>query len=326
MQRRTLAGGIGLVALVILVGGLAFVQGRERDQPGRPDPDRSPDTSLAPVTPFSHAYLIVLENRSPSEILGSGDAPYIDSLVARYGSASDYHALLHPSQPNYLALFSGSLQGVADDEHHDLAGRTLADQLEAKGRTWRVFAENYPGGCFTGQTASGGVDGPGTYARKHNPAISFTSISSNPTRCANITDLSHFDPAAADFEMIVPNLCHDMHDCPVAEGDAWLKGFVPRILDSPAWRDGGVLFITFDEGEKKPQDGNRVLTVVVAPRVTPGFTSAVRYTHYSLLRTIQQAWDLGCLEESCEANDMVEFFGGRGSQDGLGGPSPTASP
>ena len=101
---------------------------------------------------------------------------------------------------------------------------------------------------------------------------------------------------------------------------------MPRILDSPAWRDGGALFITFDEGEKKTQDGNRVLTIVVTPRVTPGFTSAVRYTHYSLLRTIQQAWDLGCLEETCEANDMVEFFGSRDGQGGQGGPSPTASP
>ena len=323
MQRRALVGGIGVVVLAVLAGGFAFAQSRERDLPGRPDPDRSPDTSLAPVTRFSHAYLIVLENRGPGEILGSRDAPFLNSLVARYGSTSDYHAVRHPSQPNYLALFSGSPQGVTDNENHDLAGRNLADQLEAKGRTWRIYAENYPGGCFTGPTASGGADGPGTYARKHNPAISFTSISSDPVRCANITDFSHFDPAAADFELIVPNLCHDMHDCSVAEGDAWLQGFVPRILDSPAWRDGGVLFITFDEADSKSPDRNRVLTVVVTPRMTPGFSSAVPYTHYSLLRTIQQAWDLGCLDESCEANDMIEFFGGRG---GPGGPSPAASP
>ena len=309
MQRRALVGIFGLAALVLLAGGVALVQSREHDLPGEPDPDRSPDISLAPVTPFKHAYLIVLENRDRDEVLGSPKAPFLNSLVADYGLASNYDAIRHPSQPNYLALFSGSPQGVTDNDRHDLAGRNLADQLEAKGRTWRVFAENYPGGCFAGKTASGGVDGPGTYARKHNPAISFTDISSDPARCANITDFAHFDPTAADFELIVPNLCHDMHDCSLAKGDAWLQGFVPRILDSPGWKDGGALFITFDESSSDASAHNRVLTVVVAPGMTPGFDSSVHYTHYSLLRTIQQAWDLGCLDESCEANDMVEFFG-----------------
>lgn len=257
---------------------------------------------------FRHVYLIVMENKAYGSIVGSGDAPYLNELIARFGLATSYTAVAHPSEPNYIALFSGATQGVADDGVHDLDAASLADQLEASGRTWRVFAQNVPLHCFTGAVASDGPDGRGTYARKHEPAISFTSIASDPARCRNITNLSHFDPAAADFELIVPNMCNDMHDCPVATGDEFLRTLVPRITDSAAFADS-VLFITWDEGTGDAGGGGRVATVVVSPYVQPGFTSAVAHTHYSLLRTIQSAWGLDCLQHSCSANDLGEFFG-----------------
>ena len=137
--------------------------------------------------------MIVLENHDLASVVGSPSAPYLNSLADRYGLATEYLAVARPSQPNYIALFSGSTKGIADNEVHDLPGLNLADQIEAHGRTWRVFAENVPSGCFVGPTASGGPDGAGTYARKHEPAISFTDISSNPSRCANIRDLGAFD-------------------------------------------------------------------------------------------------------------------------------------
>ncbi len=278
-------------------------------------PELTPSTvrSPRPATPgtatipaFRHVYLIVMENKAYGSIVGSSAAPYLNDLIARFGLAARYEAVAHPSEPNYLALFSGSTQGVTDDGVHDLAGRNLADQLEAHGRTWRVFAENVPLGCFTGSVASGGPDGPGTYARKHEPAISFTDIARNPVRCRNITNLSHFDPAAADFELIVPNLCHDMHDCSVAVGDAFLRSFVPRITESAAFTDG-VLFITWDEGTGGP-GGGHVATIVVSPRVAPGTVSRVPHDHYSLLRTIEDAFGVGCLGRTCSANDLGEFF------------------
>ena len=253
---------------------------------------------------FTHVYLIVMENHGLSAILGSGDAPYLNSLIARYGLATDYRAVAHPSEPNYLALFSGSTQGVTDDGVHDISARTIADQLDGAGRSWRVFAQNAPTDCFQGYSASGGPDGPGTYARKHEPAISFTGISGNAARCANITDLAHFDPAAADYELIVPNMCNDMHDCGVAQGDRFLSGFVPWILDSAAWERGGVLFVTWDEGS----GSEPVATLVIAPDVPAGYRSSVSHDHYSLLRTIEDAWGLPCLAHTCSANDMAEFF------------------
>src|SRR5258706_6838564 len=138
---------------------------------------------------IGHIYEIVLENKEYGSVIGDSSAPYINSLANKYGLATNYTAVSHPSLPNYLALWSGSTQGKTDDGTYNFTkGRTLADQIEASGRSWHVAAENVPLGCFTGSTASDGPDGPGDYARKHEPAISWTSSSTNPSPCANLTD------------------------------------------------------------------------------------------------------------------------------------------
>jgi hypothetical protein len=263
-----------------------------------------------PVPALRHAWVIVLENKGYDRIATSSEMPYLHSLMERYGVAEGYQAVARPSQPNYLALFSGSTHGGRDNGAHDLDAPNLADQLEAVGRTWRLVAENYPGDCYLGDTAEGGRDGDGTYARKHAPAISFRSITSSPTRCADIVDLTAFEPDAADVQFIVPNLCHDLHDCPLAVGDAWLASIVPRILESPAYADGGLLVITFDEPAKETEGGDeRVLTVVASPETPAGMRSSRAHTHYSLLRTIQAGFGLPCLEQSCGVPAMTEFFG-----------------
>lgn len=99
-----------------------------------------------------------------------------------------------------------------------------------------------------------------------------------------------------------------MHDCPVAAGDAWLRTFVPLIVGAAAFRSGGGLFITVDESSGSGIDSNHVATIVAGPGVVPGTRSAVPHSHYSLLRTVQDAWGLGCLAESCTANTLGEFF------------------
>jgi phosphatidylinositol-3-phosphatase len=271
-----------------------------------PTPDFKPNSPAMPA--FGHIYIIVMENKEYGSIVGRADAPFLNSLIAQYGLATNYAGVAHPSEPNYLALFSGSTQGATDDGVYNLSSQNLADQIEARGKTWRVFAENVPMGCFTGAVGVKGEDGLGVYARKHNPAISFTDISQSPERCADITDLTHFDPAAAHYALIVPNLCHDMHDCSVAVGDSFLKGFVPRITGSQAWQEGGVLFITWDEGSTNLRGGGRVPLLVISNQVPRGFRSAVEYNHYSLLRTVEDAWGLGCLNLSCQAKNLGEFF------------------
>jgi phosphatidylinositol-3-phosphatase len=265
----------------------------------------------AAIPAFSHIYLIVMENHEYSSIVGSSHAPYLNSLIRRYGLATNDHAVTHPSEPNYLALFAGSTFGVRDDGIHNLAARNLADQLEAKGRTWHVYAQDLPSRCYAGASARGGVDlvgAAGWYARKHEPAISFTDIARNATRCGRITHLAGFSATAASFELIVPNMTNDMHDGTIAQGDSFLRSFVPRITSSSAFATS-LLLITWDEGSTNLGGGGHVATLVVSPRVPAGFRSSVSHTHYSLLRTVEDAWGLGCLNQTCAANDLREFFG-----------------
>jgi acid phosphatase len=267
-------------------------------------------TASAAVPAFGHIYVIVMENHEYGSIVGSTKAPYINALIRRYGLATNYTAVAHPSQPNYLALWGGAVFGVRDDGIHNISARNLADQLIARGKSWHVYAQNVPGNCSTVSAAYGGVDlvgAPGWYVRKHEPAISFTNISLKPARCARITRLSTFNPTAANFELIVPNMTNDMHDGSIAQGDAFLKAFVPRITGSSAFATG-LLVITWDEGSTSLGGGGRVATLVISPRTAAGTRSATTHNHYSLLRTIQNAWGLGCLNRTCTANDLREFF------------------
>ena len=275
-----------------------------------PTPTPSPTTSPSPSTlpSFAHVFVILMENEEATAIVGNSAAPYINGLANQYGLALNYTAVGHPSEPNYLALWSGSTHGVTDDGVYNFAtGSTLADQIEASGRTWHVAAQNVPFGCYTGATASNGADGTGTYARKHEPAISWTSVSGNPTRCASITDFSHFDPTVGNFWFIVPNLCNDMHDCSITTGDSFLRAFMPKILTSSAFANS-VVFLTWDEGTTATGGGGKVATIVMSPLGKPAFVSSTSHSHYSLVHTVENAWGMPCLANACPANDLREFF------------------
>ncbi len=166
-----------------------------------------------------------------------------------------------------------------------------------------MFAQGYPGNCFKTYIANPVADGPGAvgeYVRKHNPAISYTSISGNASRCASITGLKGFDPAAANLELIIPNQINDMHSSSVAAGDAFLKIFVPSIVDSAAFADS-VLFITFDEGDSNANGGGHIATLIVSPGMTPGMRFTKTANHYAILRTIELAWGLPLLGEAQNA-------------------------
>ena len=258
---------------------------------------------------FSHIYVIIMENKDYRSIVGSTAAPYLNSLIARYGLATRLYAEAHPSEPNYIALTSGGLQGTAHDWAYNLNAPSLFDQIEAAGRSWHVYAQGYPGGCYKSSSAPGVVDGTGAagqYARKHNPAISYTSISGNQTRCANITKLAGFSPAAADFEMIIPNMINDMHSSSTAAGDNFLKAFVPKITSSPSFANS-LLFITWDEGGggDKVGGGGHIATIIASPGMTPGSKFTGWASHYSMLRTIELAWGLPLLGAAAQASTIT---------------------
>jgi Phosphoesterase family. len=255
---------------------------------------------------FSHVYVIVFENKEYSSIVGSSQAPYINSLIGQYGLATNFTAEAHPSEPNYIALVAGSPQGVTDDGVYNLGAANLFDQIDASGRTWRAYQQGYPGNCSTGSSSSAIVDGvgkAGSYVRKHDPAISFTAISGNKSRCANITNLASFDPAAANYEFITPNMINDMHDGSIADGDNFLKAFLPKITTSSSFANS-VVFVTFDEGTSNVNGGGHIVTLAITPHMTAGFKATAAYTHYSMLRTVEQAWGLPYLGNAASATCM----------------------
>src|SRR6195256_6438560 len=204
----------------------------------------------AAVPAFSHVFVIVMENHEYGAVIGSPDAPYTNSLAAAYGLATNYYGASHPSLPNYFALTAGSTFGVASDCTTCYVSATnIADQVESSGRSWKAYMEDMPTPCYMGTSS-------GNYAMKHDPFIYYTDIRNNPTRCAaHVAPFTQFwvdmsSGRVPDFVWITPNMCNDTHDCPVGTGDAWLRTVVPTITGSAAFRNGGALFITWDEGSR----------------------------------------------------------------------------
>jgi hypothetical protein len=303
ISAKTSSGAL-LATTLIAIGGTA---GPTPPPAGTVPPSPTPAPTAGSLPDFTHIYDIWFENKEYSSVVGSSSAPYINSLIATYGLSTSFYAERHPSEPNYIAQTSGSTQGVTDDGVYNLSVDNLFDQITASGRTWKSVQQGYPGNCFTGSSSSAVVDGvgkSGSYVRKHNPAISYTSISGNDSKCANITNLASFDPAGANFQFITPNMINDMHDGTIADGDNWLKAFLPKILTSPAFSNSLVI-VTFDEGTTNTNGGGHIVTIMITPNMAPGFKAGATYDHYSMLRTIEDAWQLPCLLNACSASDMA---------------------
>ena len=177
-------------------------------------------------------------------MLGNPDAPAFNAFARKGAILSGYRGVTHPSLPNYLALVSGSTHGITSDcTSCTVAGRSLADTLEARHLTWKTYAEGLPRPGWTGPSR-------GRYAKRHVPFLYFRRVLSSPARLRRIVPLTQLarDRAAGklpNFALVVPDLCHDMHDCSVATGDAWLKRFLPPLLKLP----GTAVFVVFDESD-----------------------------------------------------------------------------
>jgi len=288
---------------------------------GDPGKQATPATSPAQTTipnktklpAFSHIFIIVLENKEESAVIGNPAAPYLNKLATQYARATNYYGIRHPSLPNYLALTGGDTFGITNDCTDCFIDQAnLAAQLEVKGLSWKAYMESMPKPCYAGDNSQ--------YAQKHNPFIYYDNIRNDPARCKKIVPLSELTTdlqanKLPDFVWITPNLCNDTHDCPVETGDQWLQTWVPKLLASPAWKEKGVLFITYDEGAGKKgccklAAGGQIVTVIISPLVQPGFQSSVPYNHYSLLRTIEEAWNLPLLgNAACDCTkSMSDFF------------------
>ena len=256
-----------------------------------------------PVPSFDHVVVIVFENKVRGSVLGSPAAPTFRSLASRYAVLAGYRSVTHPSLPNYLALVSGSTQGITNDcTSCSTGGRSLADTLEAKGRTWKAYAEGLPRPGWTGAAS-------GRYVKRHVPFLYFRRVLAQPARVRNVVPLTALsrDLAAKrlpDFSLVVPDMCHDMHDCPVLTGDTWLKHFLPPLLRSPQLANSAV-FVIFDESDSADP---RVAGLALGPLVRPGSVFAPAMSHYGLLRTIEDAWGLPRLGRSARVAPVTGIW------------------
>lgn len=310
-SQARLTSGLSILLAGILAA-FAFGALEARARPSTHFPNLADASAAVPA--FKHIFVIVLENKEYTRVIGSDQAPYLSALARQYGVASNFYGIRHPSLPNYLALLGGDTFGITSDCTDCFVDRpNLVDQLETAGKSWKGYMEDMPSPCFVG-------DAKPLYQQKHNPFIYFDDIRTNAARCNKIVPFTQFATdlkrnGVPDFVWVTPNMCNDMHNCPIATGDTWLKTWVPQILASPAWQDHGALFITFDEGDGSASccgnaAGGRIATLVISPLGQPGFSSDVPYTHYSLLRTIETAWHLPLLgQANCDcALPLADFF------------------
>jgi acid phosphatase len=260
-----------------------------------------------PVPRLGRVVVIVFENKGRDRVLGNADAPTFARLARQGATLTNYRAVAHPSLPNYLALVSGSTQGITDDcTSCVVTARSLADTLATAGRTWKTYAEGLPQAGFTGAFA-------GRYAKKHDPFVYFRDVAAAPKRLRRVVPLPMFGKDLAggtlpDYSLVVPDLCNDMHDCPVAAGDRWLARFLALLLRNSQLR-GGAVFVVFDESDDSDVGGGGIVPAIVAgPLVRPGASSAAVFDHYSLLRTIEDGWGLPLLGQSGRATPITGIW------------------
>ena len=241
-----------------------------------------------------------MENHSFDQIIGSSDAPYINQLAAQHALATSFYAEGHPSLPNYIAMTSGSTQGIADDDvpaSHPLDVPSLFSLLP--GGNSRSLQESMPTACLRSDA--------GDYAVRHNPQAYYVNLGGD---CARY-DVPLGDPPdlSARFTFVTPNMMHDMHNGTVADGDAWLSTFMPKVLSSSQYTGGrAAVFLTWDEDDLL--SGNHIPTLVIAPSVAPGTRVSTRLDHYAMLRATQEMLGVEpLLGAAAGAADLRTAFG-----------------
>jgi phosphatidylinositol-3-phosphatase len=229
----------------------------------------------AHAAPREPVVLIVLENKTYSDIVGNAHAPYIQSLIAGGTLYTNYQAA-PGSLPDYLRMTSGVATTSAAKSSDN-----LFNQLQGTGQTWGEYMESMPKVCYT-------QSGPLPYDKTHNPAAYYHDITSTPAACANMVPYTSFDPAhPRSFSYVVPNDNDNMHTgssktAEIAAGDAWLKAHVPAMLSG-----GALVIVTWDEGKRSDE---HVATIAIGGSAAKGMTDAHAYTHFGLLAGLEDAY------------------------------------
>lgn len=252
--------------------------------------------------PVKRIFVVVLENTTYEEAVAQ---PFMKRLISEGALLRNYHGVAHPSLPNYIAMAAGSAYGVDDDAPVTLDERSLADLLEARGLTWKVYAENYPGGCYLGSSADHEL-----YVRRHVPFLMFKDIVTNATRCGRIVNATTFDADIAanrlpTFAYYIPNNHDNGHDTNAATADLFLQNRFATLLKDSRFTAGTLFVVTFDESELD-SPSNHIATIVWGAGVHKGATSDRRYSHYNLLRTIEDLLGTPTLGKSDSTSALID--------------------
>jgi hypothetical protein len=217
-------------------------------------------------------------------------------MASRGANFTQSYAVTHPSEPNYLAIFSGSTQGIKDDScPHTFSNANLGKALIAASLTFAGYSESMPYKGFTGCTS-------GKYARKHNPWVNFTNVPAGVNKPFSAFPADH--AALPTVSFVIPNLCNDMHDCSVNTGDTWVRNNLDGYVQW-AKTHNSLLILTFDEDDTR--NANRITTIFVGPMVKTGAFSE-HITHYSVLRTIEDMYHLPYAGASATASPIIDAW------------------
>jgi len=242
-----------------------------------------------------HIVIVIEENKSFTQIIGNREAPYINVLAKRGAQFTQSYGVTHPSQPNYLALFSGSTRGIGSNACPlDLGGDNLASLLQAKGLSFTSYAESMPEAGYDGCYFN-------AYMRKHNPVANWKELAaSNQPFRAFPSDYTQLPTVA----FVVPDQLNDMHDGSIERGDAWLKKNIEQYTQW-AKKHNSLLIVTWDEDDGS--SGNRIATIFVGAMVRPGQYKQ-RIDHYNLLRTLEEMYGLSYLGESAGVQAVASMW------------------
>jgi hypothetical protein len=265
---------------------------------------------------YTHVIWVWMENHSYSDIIGSSQAPYINTLANECGLATNYHNISHPSLPNYIAGTSGlalrDLKKFDNDCSPSRRCSTSAPSIFGQGETWKAYEESMPTNCDPSNN--------GEYAVRHNPPPYYTTLAGCATNDVPYTQLASdlANNTLPAFSFITPNLIDDMHDGTIPDGDTWLSNNLPAIFNSSEFQSGSTaVFVTWDEGEGGSSNdcatnttdiGCQVATIVASPTTVAGTTSATLFNHYSLLGTAEQLLGLPALGQAATSPTMTSAF------------------
>ncbi len=289
----------------------------------------SPCGTAKTAPAYKHVIVIMDENHSYGDIIGSSLAPYINTVAAGCGLASEYHNITHDSLPNYLGITSGlsytSLLHFDSDCLPSSSCEVTTSNIFNQASSWKEYAESMPSNCYKLND--------GTYAPRHNPSVYYTDLANCATNdvplgtTSNSPLLKDFssESTAPAFAYVTGNLCDDMHGTTgcktglIQAGDTWLSDWIPKITSSRVYKDKDtVIFLVWDEGTKGTKGEScfnnttdqtcHVPAIVIAPSVKAGTVVSTQFDHYSWLKTTEQLLGLSQIGQAKTATSMKSPF------------------